>query len=215
MGLTQAEERLLRAGAEALAAPLEPGQLAALGSYVDLLEIWNRRTNLLATKDRAQILERHVLDSLACLSRVRGEQPRRIADVGSGGGLPGVPLAAGCPGAEVVLVEPRRKKASFLRAVARECSTWNIRVEERRAAEVTDAGGFDVVTTRAAFAPKDTPNEAGHLVRQDGLLLSFATEATLPGELAPEGFEAPVAEPYRLGDETGQLVLVTWRRSRS
>lgn len=212
MGLASDEAEFLRRAAEGLGAPLDEGELGKMGSYLDLLEGWNHRINLLATHDRREILERHIVDSLACVPLIRAEKPRLVVDVGSGAGLPGVPIAIAVAQGEVALIEPRRKKANFLRAVMRECSTWNIRVAEQRAADhpAAEAG---VVTTRAAFPPGEVPDKAGHLVAPGGLLLAYATESTRPGEDAPAGFSAAQTHRYRLGQGQDQLVLVSWRRA--
>ncbi len=209
------ESEWLRLGATALGVELDEQQIDGLRRYLGLLHTWNLRTNLVATKDRGALLERHILDSLAPvrLLRERGHAPA-VVDVGSGGGLPGVPIAIACPGARLTLLEPRRKKASFLRAAARECFTWNIAVEERRADELgrIQPQGFDVAVSRAAFPPAELPAQAGPLLRPGGLLIGFTTDQTPATAHAYAGFAAPQTVPYDLRGHPGAFSLTTWER---
>lgn len=215
MPLSLDEARTLEQGAHELGVELDAGQVAGLGTYLDLLTHWNLRVNLLATKDRQGLLARHILDSLAAARLVAGAGPApTVLDIGSGGGLPGVPLAIACREAAVTLLEPRRKKVSFLREVARECFTWNISVEGARTEELAagDTAPFDVAVSRAAFAPEALPAAAAPLVRPGGLLVSFTTGHSAPGTEPTAGFAAPEIHPYELSDHPAAFRLAVWRR---
>ena len=217
MQLSPREREFLTRGAGALGVDLDDAQLAGIGTFLEHLEAWRQLTNLVAAAGRGELLERHILDSLAAAAVVREEAPAsRVLDIGSGAGLPGVPLAIACAGSEVTLLEPRRKRANFLRAIARECFTWNILVENRSAAELARlrTGAFDTAVSRATFRPDDLPSQAAPLVRPGGLLIAFTTTRTNASARAPDGFGAPEVRPYQLPGHHETLQLTLWRRSR-
>lgn len=160
-----------------------------LSKYLDLLLEANQRMNLTRIVDRESAEAQHVGDALTLLKFIPG-QARRIADVGSGGGVPGLPLAIALPGVEFVLFESTKKKAVFLDHAARELGLGNVRVSDLRA---EDAGRdkafretFDVATARAV----GTMNWLGEwclpLVRKGGVFLA------MKGPKAAE--ELPLAE---------------------
>src|SRR5690606_2280527 len=140
----------------ALRAELDAG-LAALGldaalappllAYLALLDRWNRTYNLTAVRDPRDMVPRHLLDSLAMHPHVAGVGT--LADLGTGPGLPGIPLAIAFPGLQVALVESNGKKARFLREAVRTLGLRNARVVESRAEAVDEAGAFDAITARA------------------------------------------------------------------
>jgi 16S rRNA (guanine527-N7)-methyltransferase len=101
-----------------------------LGRYLDLVWVWSRRMNLISVRSRGAIVDRHVLDSIAPLSFVR--KAAVVADFGSGAGFPAVPLAILAPSTRFHLVESRRKRATFLRHVARTLDLGNVAIHERR-----------------------------------------------------------------------------------
>lgn len=215
MPLSRAEVGALERASAQHGFGLDGGQMQGFGRYLDLLESWNLRTNLVAAKHREELLGRHLLDSLAAVPLVQSlpESPE-VADVGSGGGLPGVPVAIACPAARLTLIEPRRKKANFLRSVARACSTWNIEVREDRVQKLMPAG-FDAVLSRAAFSPADLPKETAFLLRPGGVMAAFATVETAPPQSSEFGLEGPAVRPYALAGHPGRFCLAVWRRSRS
>lgn len=126
-----------RAGA--LGIEFEPGDVERLGRFLGLLLEANRSVNLTAIRERDAAWERHILDALALLPVVASvepaepDQPLRLVDVGSGGGLPGIPLAICMPGLEVTLLEATGKKASFLELAASALELANVRVVNERA----------------------------------------------------------------------------------
>lgn len=211
----------LRAGAAALGVDLDARALDRLERYVDELERWNARSNLVGEHDRRALVERHVVDSLAAVPVVRAVgADLRIADVGSGAGLPGVPLAIVLEPREMVLVEPRRKRASFLRAVRRLLPDLPLRVVEGRvedlAATSEDTASFDAVTSRAALDDSDLCNAAAPLLRDGGLLIAYRgpNVADDQGEptVAVASFAAPRVEPYNLPGVGRKFALVLRRR---
>lgn len=197
---------------------LDERALAGLGAYLKLLERWGSRINLVGTTRREDLLERHLLDSLAPVPLVRAEGPHiRLIDVGSGAGLPGVPIALACPQASVTLLEPRQKRVNFLRAVARECFTWNVEIAARRLEDLlaSDPGGFDIAVSRATFPPLELPRRVGPMVRPGGLLIGFTTRTTPGSSEASGDLGAPRVMAYPDPGDTNGLRLTYWRRSHS
>ncbi len=132
---------------------LDPPTLATLGDYLARLLAMNEQMNLTAIKDPTEAWERHALDALTLVPLLAEERAgSRLVDVGSGGGLPGIPLAIARPDLLVTLVEATQKKAAFLKAVVAALGLDNVEVHAERA-ELLGAGDlhgvFDVVTARA------------------------------------------------------------------
>lgn len=141
----------LEAAAAEIGITLSAAQVDQLLGYLDLLAKWNRVYNLTAVRDPADMLRQHLVDSLAAvpaLIRQLGEGPRRLLDVGSGAGLPGLVWAMALPGLEVCCVDTVGKKASFMQQAAAELRLVNARSVHGRV-EALSLGAFDVVSSRA------------------------------------------------------------------
>jgi 16S rRNA (guanine527-N7)-methyltransferase len=138
--------------------------------YLALLARWNQAYNLTAIRDPREMLVKHLLDSLAVAPHVHDE---RLADLGTGPGLPGIPLAIARPGLQVALVESNGKKARFLREAVRALGLGNARVLESRAEAVDEPGGFDVVTARALDRLAGILAVGGHLLAPGGRVLAM------------------------------------------
>lgn len=136
------EGRLL-AGLVAL--QLDPALAGALLKYVGELVLWNKAYSLTAVREPAEMVTRHVLDSLALLPHVTG----RTIDIGSGAGLPGIPLALANPALHVTLLDSNRKKARFLRHAQRALPLTNVEVVEARAEGFEPPQRYDTIVTRA------------------------------------------------------------------
>lgn len=134
-------ERLAAAG---LAAPDELP--AVLAEFLQLLERWNRVHNLTAIADADELIDRHLIESLALAPLLAG---RTIADVGSGAGLPGLPLALAEPGREFTLIESRAKRVGFLRHVVGELGLGNVGVSHGRVEDLRFEQPFGTVLARA------------------------------------------------------------------
>lgn len=163
----------------ALGVPVADAEAARLDAYLDLLERWNRVHNLTAVKDRNAMVERHVGESLALRTALRGTH---IADVGSGAGLPGIPLAIVEPERQFTLIESRAKRAAFLRHVKTELALANVDVIEARVEDLRDGALFDTVLARAVASLPELVRLAGHLLGARGIMLvptkaDFAAEA--------------------------------------
>ena len=117
---------------------------AALLHYIELLHQWNKTYNLSAIHDRQQMVIRHLLDSLTILPFING---RRMIDVGSGAGLPGIPLAIALPEHEIVLLDSNNKKTHFLTHVTYSLHLANVTVVLKRAEQYHPETCFDIVLT--------------------------------------------------------------------
>jgi 16S rRNA (guanine527-N7)-methyltransferase len=133
---------------------------ARLLQYLALIEKWNRVHNLTAVRKPEAMLALHVLDSLAVLPYVSGP---RIADVGSGAGLPGIPLALARPEWHVALMESNHKKAAFLQQARIELGLENVEVLAERVESIRSNPGFNTVISRAFSDLADFIKLAGHL----------------------------------------------------
>lgn len=121
--------------------------LERLGVYLGHLLAMNEQMNLTAIRDPADAWERHILDALTLVPCV--PTGAALVDVGSGGGIPGLPLAIARPDLRITLVESIQKKAGFLWAVTEAMKLENVRVSAERAEQLDERGIFDVVTARA------------------------------------------------------------------
>ena len=150
---------------------LSPDLAAPLLAYLDLLARWNRTYNLTAIRDPREMVTRHLLDSLAMVPHV-ADLPT-LADLGTGPGLPGIPLAIALPHLKVTLVESNGKKARFLREAVRTLKLANAEVAESRIEAVDRPGAFAAITARALATLPDILAAGGHLPAADGRLLAM------------------------------------------
>jgi 16S rRNA (guanine527-N7)-methyltransferase len=158
----------LNAGMAELGVAAAAAACEKLLDYLELLERWNAAYNLTAVRDPADMIDRHILDSLAIAKYVRGDT---LADIGSGAGLPGIPLAIVDPSLACTLVDSNGKKARFLREAVRTLSLDNVRVENKRVEDVR--GEFATVTARAFAGVAEIVAMGGHLLARDGILLAM------------------------------------------
>ena len=205
----------LNAGLAALELALSDATAERLLDYVDLLARWNSAYNLTAVRDPFEMVTRHLLDSLAVANLIRGE---RVVDLGSGAGLPGIPLALaaadlGAPNRKFLLVDSNGKKARFLRAAVRELALGNVNVAESRVEAVQ--GEFDCVTSRAFATLADMLGWGGHLLAADGVWLALKGRVE-PAELAaiPARFQVDEVRPLQVpGLEAGRCAVIITRHA--
>jgi 16S rRNA (guanine527-N7)-methyltransferase len=176
---------VLASGLEELGLDLETRARRRLQDYAALLAEWNRAFNLVARADVPRLLERHLLDSLSVWRLLEGEN---AADMGSGAGLPGIPLAIATEARRWTLIERSHRKARFLREARRQLGLDNVEVVQSDVADVAPEQ-FDTVVARA-FGPAETTVRAGaRLCRPGGAILLMSGR---PGAFRPEstlGFE--------------------------
>lgn len=193
-----------------------PDEADSLAAFLNLLEQWNRVHNLTGIRDRAELIDRHLVESLALKPFLSGSS---VADVGSGGGLPGLPLAISLPEVAFTLIESRRKRVSFLRHVATTLGLDNVTVAHARAEKLA-SGPFMTVVARAVAPPAELLDVCRPLVAPGGrlVLLTSADKAretialcgdfvSVPKVSAPIDIKSeivvlergPVSSPERLG----------------
>jgi 16S rRNA (guanine527-N7)-methyltransferase len=139
-------------------------------NYLDLLVRWNKAYNLTAIRDPKEMLTKHLLDSLAMHGYFT---QANLADLGTGAGLPGIPLAIIRPDAQISLVESNGKKTRFLREVVRQLALSNVVVIESRAESVDQAGHYQAITARAMDRLAGILAVGGHLLSAQGVLLAM------------------------------------------
>jgi 16S rRNA (guanine527-N7)-methyltransferase len=157
-------------GVRALGLDLDETQLAKLVAHLDLLDEWGTRMNLTAIRERDQQVTKHLLDSLSVRPFLRGE---RIADVGSGAGFPGIPLAIVEPGRRFTLIESTGKKCRFLEHVRDTLALANVEVVQARGESYRPEQRFETVIARAVGPLADLVRYAGPLLAGDGRLLAM------------------------------------------
>lgn len=192
----------LERGLAALGLALNREAITGLLDYLALLAKWNRVYNLTAVGEPERMVTHHLLDSLAVLGELERAVPelRRIADIGSGAGLPGIPLAFARPRWGMSLVEPSHKKASFLRQAVLELGLANVTVVEERAEHWHPGHKCDAVISRAFSDLTDFWRAAAHLVEARGRLVAMKGVhpdeelSTLPGGCVVERV-APILVP--------------------
>ena len=166
---------LMLKGACFLNLSLSPKTLSILNLYLDELQRWALVFNLVGQHDSATVIQRHILDSLAISHLLPAGGS--FVDLGSGAGFPGFILAAAEPGREYALVEVRRKRANFLREVARSTGIKNIMVREGRVESLSKQDGlvygFDVVTTRATWSTSQFLAFSAPFLKTDGIALTM------------------------------------------
>ena len=149
---------------------LDETKIQQLENYLLLLDKWNKTYNLTAVRDIYEMASRHVLDSLAILPWVHG---KNILDVGTGAGLPGIPLAIARPDLCVTLLDSNGKKTRFLEAVKRTLHLTNINIVQMRVESYRFAQGFDTITSRAFSQMDEMINLTKHLIANDGVWLAM------------------------------------------
>jgi len=164
----------LERGVETLGLALPASGCEQLLQYTALLAKWNRTYNLTAVRDPLAMVSHHLLDSLAVLPHLAfAPAGARLADVGSGGGLPGIPLAIARPEWHVALVESNEKKASFLQQARIELSLRNVEVHGGRAEAWQPATRFSIVISRAFAELAEFIAACRHLVAPGGVIAAM------------------------------------------
>ncbi|WP_237068202.1 16S rRNA (guanine(527)-N(7))-methyltransferase RsmG [Microbulbifer guangxiensis] len=157
----------LAEAAEQMAVPLTEEQQTQLLEYLALFARWNAAYNLSAVRDPAEMLERHIIDSLSVVN-LCGEDAEPLLDVGSGGGLPGIPLAIAHPQRQVTLLDSNGKKTRFLFQVASQLPLPNVQVVHTRLEAFTPQQPFAAITSRAFATIADMISKSERLLTPGG-----------------------------------------------
>lgn len=179
----------LEKGLVALGIELQHQQQQKLLAYLALLEKWNKAYNLSAVRDREEMVGRHLLDSLAVLPVLQHEKMVTLADIGSGAGLPGIPLAIARPEWQITLVDSNGKKTGFLRQAKTQLQLEGLTIINDRIENLREP--FDAVISRAFASLKDTVILAGGLMDQKTVLWA------MKGRLDPEELSG-LPKPYKV-----------------
>ncbi|MDY0923618.1 MULTISPECIES: 16S rRNA (guanine(527)-N(7))-methyltransferase RsmG [unclassified Leclercia] len=177
-----------------------------LVGYVDMLHKWNKAYNLTSVRDPNEMLVRHILDSIVVAPHLQGE---RFIDVGTGPGLPGIPLSIVRPECQFTLLDSLGKRVRFLRQVQHELKLENIYPVQSRVEEYPAEPPFDGVISRAFASLNDMIGWCKHLPAQNGRF--YALKGILPeDEIAqlPDGFEVESAIKLRVPQLEGERHLV-------
>ena len=184
---------------------LDAGQPFKLLAYAALLRTKGITAGVVSEADRERLVERHVIDSLRAAT-VLDATDRRGYDLGSGGGLPGVPIAIARPALHVTLVEPRRRRVAFLELVVQELDLPNLTVREARAEDIRDPA--DVAFARALAPVEQAWRLALPLLRPGGRLVFFAgRRAAIPASFP--GASAVVEQRGDVLETAGPVVIIT------
>ncbi len=161
---------LLQSGIEELGLDATTAQIDSLLVFVGLIEKWNKSFNLTAIRDRNEMLRLHILDSLAVLPFISGN---KIIDVGTGAGLPGIPLAIFLPHVQFTLLDSNSKKTRFVQQAVMELQLPNVEVVHSRVESLGREGEYDVVLSRAFAGLEDIMSLTEYLLQSAGVLIAM------------------------------------------
>ena len=170
----EACRKILVSGLEALNLSLSDDKIEQLLDFIKLIEKWNKAYNLTAIRDREAMVRLHLLDSLAIVPFIEG---KRVIDIGTGAGLPGIPLAVYFPEIEFVLLDSNAKKTRFVQQAILELKLKNVSVCHNRVEQYHPEKSFDTVITRAFAGLSDIVELTAHLLSKDGVLLAMKGQA--------------------------------------
>src|ERR1700722_7511648 len=160
----------LHQGLVEMGQPLDRQTETQLIRYIGLVAQWNRVYNLTSIRDTDTMVTRHLLDSLSILPHIEGHH---ILDVGTGAGLPGIPLAIAMPNRQFVLLDSNQKKTKFLQQTCYQMRLRNVKIINHRVEEYSADPLFDSVISRAFSTLRDFITLSQHLVKPGGQLLAM------------------------------------------
>lgn len=170
MGKAGDLKTLLAEGVAGVGIEIDDQRKRALLGYLSLLKRWNRVYNLTTVKSDTDFVTRHLLDSLSVVPYLHG---RNIIDIGSGAGLPGIPVALARPDLEVTLLDSNAKRCRFLRQVQAQLKLQNVSIVQQRAEKFHPHEKFDSLLSRAFSSLSSFIACSGHLLADDGQLLAM------------------------------------------
>ncbi len=160
----------LAGGLQSMGCKLDEDIQLKLIRYLQLLDKWNKTYNLTAVRDIQKMVPQHLLDSLSVNTYLRGE---RVLDVGTGAGLPGIPLALANPDKQFVLLDSAMKRTRFVLQAVGELGLKNVQVVQSRIEDYQPADLFDTIISRAFTAMEDFVSATEHLCTSSGRLLAM------------------------------------------
>ncbi|WP_028534609.1 16S rRNA (guanine(527)-N(7))-methyltransferase RsmG [Paludibacterium yongneupense] len=183
-------------GLAGLGLDLSAAQVALLDGYLALLAKWNQTYNLTAVRDEERMVSYHLLDSLSLVPRLDGGE--RLLDVGSGGGMPGIPAAIARPDLQVAVLDSNHKKTTFLRQAVIELGLSNVEVVTSRVELYRPDFRFDRITSRAFSELSEFVKLTRHLLAEGGQFLAmkgvypYEEIASLPADVRVAAVETLV-----------------------
>jgi 16S rRNA (guanine527-N7)-methyltransferase len=190
-----------------LTCPLTGAERTRLLRYIALMAKWNAVYNLTAIREESRMLTHHLLDALSIERFI--PEGSTLADIGSGGGVPGIPLAIARSDLDVLSIEPNSKKASFQQQVRIDLGLENFDVQTARAESVQPDQGRDFIVSRAFGDLADFIKVAGHLLKPNGRML--AMKGVYPDEevrAIPAGWKLVRAEELQVPGVEGARHLL-------
>jgi len=166
----EACRKILASGIASLNLSMTDEKIDQLLGFIKLIEKWNKAYNLTAIRDREEMARLHILDSLAIAPHIEG---KRVIDIGTGAGLPGIPLAICLPEIDFTLLDSNAKKTRFVQQVVLELKLKNVEVLHSRVENYHPEKTYDAVLTRAFAGLSDIVKLTAHLLSKDGVLLAM------------------------------------------
>ena len=173
-------KKILISGLESLNLSVAEDNVEKLLSFIKLLEKWNKAYNLTAIRDKEDMVRLHLLDSLAILPFIEGQS---VIDIGTGAGLPGIPLAIFLPDIQFTLLDSNAKKTRFVQQAIIDLKLNNVTVCHNRVEQYHPEKSFDTVITRAFANLSDIVDLTAHLLSKDGVLLAMKGQSPDISEL--------------------------------
>jgi len=195
----------LEQGLIAIELPLDEAQVDKLLDYLALLSKWNKSYNLTAITDPVKMISHHLLDSLAIFDAVKSAGT--ALDVGTGAGLPGLPLAIAMPDSKWILLDSNGKKTRFLQQVVAQCNISNAEVVQSRVEDYHGEKSFDIIVSRAYASLSSFVDSVQHLSRPETILL------TMKAGLGTEEAEALDSTKYLIEETRLQIPDINSNRS--
>ncbi len=199
----------LQQGAAQLGVALTDAQAEQLLAYLALFHKWNKAYNLSAIRDPEEMLHKHLLDSLTIAPQLLAEAADRIIDVGTGGGLPGIPLAILAPHKAFTLLDSAGKKTRFLTQTAHSLGLENVAVENCRVESFQPEQPYDIVLSRAFASLIDMVSGCKHLLSDTGAF--WAMKGVVPeDELSELGtcYKVDSCSTFHVPGDIGERCLV-------
>jgi len=186
---------------------IHENEVELLSVFIQELEEWNKKINLVGTTDTERIINELLIDSLLPLKSISVPDSGSVLDIGSGGGFPAIPLKICCPDLLFNLVEPLDKRVSFLKQVIRSAKLKNIVIINDRIENVSSsliASGYEIVTSRAMAPLMKTIEICGQYVKDEGILICFQGDEAMNlieishKEIEKHGLQLEEIKPYKL-----------------
>lgn len=205
-------EALLRSGIEDQSLTLTDIQVKQLLDYLQLLQKWNGAYNLTAIREPEKMLHLHLLDSLSIIPFVKGGN---VLDVGTGPGLPGIPLAIVYPERNFTLMDSNGKKTRFLFQVKNELGLGNVKEVQSRVEAYQPTTQYDAITSRAFTSLLDMVEKTAHLLEDNGRF--YAMKGQYPDEelrVLPKHYNVVASHQLRVPGVDGKRHLIEIKKSK-